>query len=231
MVSSPSLQTVKGSSDPRAHVPVNSLSCEYDSPLWHGKIAIHIRGMANSKDAVFKGKKRFMQVVWQVGWPLHQCTRWVQLHPSERRCHAGLTTWELPHPPAVRCAGSRNPPSMPWWHLFLENWLRVRARVEQPPHIWLPAGSLPCAMMGPSLSAAVLVYRQLGLARKGRPQGLAGGGIRRGSPFVLGVSAGRAPRPWCLRYWGGCVGRAFAAAGCTEADLASCDDTWEGVWS
>jgi hypothetical protein len=52
-------------------VPVNAGPLTIDSSLFSGVMEIHLRGLPNTCDELFDGRKRFFQVMCQVGFFMH----------------------------------------------------------------------------------------------------------------------------------------------------------------
>eukprot|EP00878_Enallax_costatus_P037747 GHUV01042710.1.p1 GENE.GHUV01042710.1~~GHUV01042710.1.p1 ORF type:complete len:111 (-),score=22.30 GHUV01042710.1:30-362(-) len=59
-------QAIDGSRDPQYEIPVNQGPITIDSSFFEGVMEIHLRGLSNTKQEVFEGKKRFFQIMCQV---------------------------------------------------------------------------------------------------------------------------------------------------------------------
>eukprot|EP00775_Hariotina_reticulata_P003808 gene3808-4065_t len=58
-------QVIDGTSDPQYEIPVNQGLITISSSLFEGSMEIHLRGLSNTKQPVFDGKKRFFQIMCQ----------------------------------------------------------------------------------------------------------------------------------------------------------------------
>lgn len=60
-------QAINGQMDCSAEVPINSGPMAIDSPMFEGLMEVHLKGLPSSQSRIFDGKKRFFQIMVQVG--------------------------------------------------------------------------------------------------------------------------------------------------------------------
>jgi hypothetical protein len=60
------LQTIDNCKDPQHEVPINQGPVAIDSAFFQGVMEIHLKGLPNSQQQLFEGKKRFFQIMCQV---------------------------------------------------------------------------------------------------------------------------------------------------------------------
>lgn len=60
-------QTINGHVDPTHELPINGEAMSISSSMFEGKIEVHLKGLPTSQKSIFDGKKRFFQVMVQVG--------------------------------------------------------------------------------------------------------------------------------------------------------------------
>jgi hypothetical protein len=61
------LQVLDGTTDPQHQLPVNQGPISIKSAFFEGTLEIHLCGLPNTQQQLFAGKKRFFQVMCQVG--------------------------------------------------------------------------------------------------------------------------------------------------------------------
>jgi hypothetical protein len=69
------MQELDGTLDPQHQLPINQGRIPIKSAFFEGVMEIHLRGLPNTQQQIFEGKKRFFQVMCQVcAW-----TQWTGL--------------------------------------------------------------------------------------------------------------------------------------------------------
>ena len=63
----PRAQLFDGASDPARQLVINGGGMAVETPIFSGRIEIHLKGLATTRAGVFEGKKRFFQIAVQVG--------------------------------------------------------------------------------------------------------------------------------------------------------------------
>jgi hypothetical protein len=58
---------LNGSANSQQHLPINQGPISIKSDFFEGVMEIHLRGLPNTQQQLFEGKKRFFQVMCQVG--------------------------------------------------------------------------------------------------------------------------------------------------------------------
>jgi hypothetical protein len=58
---------IDGNPSPQHHLPINQGPIRIQSGLFEGSMEIHLRGLPNTQQQLFESKKRFFQVLCQVG--------------------------------------------------------------------------------------------------------------------------------------------------------------------
>lgn len=60
------MQVLDSTTDPQHQLPVNQGPINIKSAFFEGTMEIHLRGLPNTQQQLFAGKKRFFQVMCQV---------------------------------------------------------------------------------------------------------------------------------------------------------------------
>lgn len=69
------MQELDGTLDPQHQLPFNQGRIPIKSAFFEGVMEIHLRGLPNTQQQLFEGKKRFFQVMCQVcAWTRSVCT-------------------------------------------------------------------------------------------------------------------------------------------------------------